>query len=353
MSKDYYSVLGVERGASKDDIKKAFRKLAQKYHPDKKGGDESKFKELNEAYQVLSNEKARAEYDTYGRTFDGAAGQGGGFGGFDFSGFGGQGGVEFNVDDIFNQFFGGQRGQRARRGRDVSIDVELSFAESIFGAERKVLINKNGTCDHCNGSGAQNGTELHKCEKCGGQGTIKEVKRSILGQIVTNRECEECLGKGQVPKEKCKECAGQGIVRKSDEIMVNVPAGIEDGEMIRMSGQGEAVPAGVAGDLYIKVHVKAHHQFRKEGNNLVMDLPVKLTDALLGKEYKIETLDNKNISVKIPAGITHGEILKVKGKGVPARSMQGDLLIRIQIVLPSRLSSKAKKMVEELRDEGI
>lgn len=358
MAKDYYQILGVDKKASKDDIKKAFRKLAHKYHPDKEGGDEAKFKEANEAYAVLSNEKKRAEYDAYGRVFSGAGGAGGGpqggagFGGFDFSGFNGQG-VEFDLGDIFNGFgFGG--GRRARRGSDISVDVEIDFKDSIFGTERSVLLSKTSTCDTCEGSGGEPGTDTKTCETCNGQGKVRETRQSMLGTFATVAECPKCHGKGKIPEKACEKCKGHGVAKGQSEITIKIPAGIENGEMIRMTGGGEAIPNGTAGDLYIKVHVKPHDVFRKQGADLAMDLSVKLTDALLGAKYSVETLDEEKLDVKIPVGVSHGEILRVKGKGVPVSgSKRGDLMMHVKIPLPHKLSRKAKKLIQELQSEGI
>ena len=356
--KDYYQILGVERNANKEDIKKAFRKLAHKYHPDKKAGDESKFKEVNEAYQVLSNDQKRSEYDTYGRVFNGSGGgqQGAaGFEGFDFSGFrNAQGFEDFDIGDIFGEFFGGgsRRGQ-AERGRDIAIDLELSFEESIFGTSRSILLQKNSVCDQCEGSGAEKGSELNTCPTCNGRGKVREAKRSFLGTITTERTCSECFGKGKVPQKKCANCQGTGVHRKEEEINISVPSGIVDGEMIRLSGMGEAVPGGSSGDLYAKVHVKPNSVFQREKNDIRMELNIKLSDALLGATYTVDTLDGK-IDLKIPAGIGFDEVLRVRGKGVPySGSKRGDLLVRIKITLPKKLSRKAKVAMEELKKEGI
>jgi len=362
MSKDYYQILGVDKKANTTDIKKAFRKLAHKYHPDKSGGDEQKFKEVNEAYTVLANEKKRAEYDAYGRVFsDGAAGAQGfqGFEGFDFSnfaqGFGGGQRVEFdfgNLGDIFGDFFtGGQ--ERVRRGRDISIDIELDFQESIFGTKRTVLLTKPSTCEVCKGSGAEPRTKTKTCQTCNGQGKVRENRQSILGTIATVSTCTTCHGRGSVPESECKKCHGQGIAKTQKEIEVAVPAGIDNGEMIRLSGAGEAIQSGQAGDLYIKVHVKPHSVFRKEGSNLTMDLHVKLTDALLGSTYTIQTIDGKILEVKIPERVNDGQLLRVRNKGVPTEHGQGDLLIKVKITLPEKLSHKVKKLLEELHKEGI
>lgn len=363
MPRNYYEVLGVQKSASKDDIKKAFRRLAHECHPDKKGGNEAKFKEVNEAYGVLSDDKKRAEYDAYGRVFSDAGagpdtgGFQGDFGGFDFGDFVGRGfggtGMEFDLGDIFGDFFGGGGRARGKRGRDISIDVELPFAESVFGAERRILLNKTSVCQTCKGGGGKPGAPLETCRVCNGKGKIRESRRSIFGSVQTTRACDECGGRGQVPAEKCPECRGSGVTRRPEEVFVKVPPGIEDGEVIRQSGAGEAVRGGASGDLYIKVHVAKHPTFRKENSNLIMELPVKLSSALLGEDYTVKSLDG-DIVVKIPQGIKPGEILRVRGKGVPIeRGRRGDLLIKVTIDLPSKLSKEAKHLVEELRKQGI
>ncbi|MBI2086940.1 MAG: DnaJ domain-containing protein [Candidatus Zambryskibacteria bacterium] len=292
--KNYYKILGVNKNASEEEIKKAFRKLAHAYHPDKSGGDEAKFKEVSEAYTVLSDKKKRAQYDNFGSATagGGASWQGAGFDpssfGFDFSGFGTTGFDTGDLSDILSSIFGGRR---VRRGRDIAVDIELSFQESIFGAERKVVINS------------------------------KFVKQK--------------------------------------EVSISVPPGIDDGQMIRLSGMGETLEGGVPGDLYVKVHVRKHPYLRKEGYNLIMDLSVKLSEALLGSEKTIATLDGE-ITLKVPSGIKHGTILRVKGKGVPhngglasVKVGRGDLYVRISVQIPEKLSKEAKKIVEELKKQGL
>ena len=356
MSKDYYQILGVEKKASKEEIKKAFRKLAHEHHPDKQGGDESKFKEANEAYSVLSDEKKRAEYDAYGRVFSGAGNggpSGGGFGGFnpeDFQGF--NQGVEFDFGDIFSGFGDIFGGGRAKRGRDISIDLELEFKESIFGTERKVLLTKPSVCETCNGDGGEPGTEKKQCETCGGQGKVHETKKSFIGTFATVSSCKTCHGRGSIPEKECNKCKGEGIVREQSEISVKVPAGIENGEMIRLTGMGEAITSGSPGDLYVKIHVKKHKTFQKEGADLVMSVPVKLSDALLGSKYTIETLEGP-LEITIPELVSPGQTLRVRDKGVPTGKGRGDLLIKLKINLPERLSRKTKKLIEGLREEGI
>ena len=364
MSKDYYQTLGVDKKASKEDIKKAFRVLAHKYHPDKKGGDEAKFKEVSEAYSILSDDKKRAEYDSYGRVFSGAGGGAGfaggpdGFGGngFDFSQFSGANGAEFDIDlnDIFGGFsdiFGGAG--RTSRGRDISIDLELSFKESIFGLTRKVLITKDSTCSHCTGSGAEPNSKMKTCPTCNGKGQIVESRRSPFGTFSVASTCSTCRGRRTVPEKPCTTCRGLGVEKREEEITVVVPAGIDNGQVIRMGGLGEAIPGGGPGDLYVKVHVRTDKHFRKEGYNIVSDLPVKISDALLGGEYRIETLDGPT-TVTVPPLRSTDEILRMKGKGVPMeRGKRGDLLIRVKVEFPQKLSKEAKELLEKLKKEGI
>ena len=359
--RDYYETLGISKGASKDEIKKAFHKLAHKYHPDKKEGDADKFKEVSEAYSILSDDKKRAEYDSYGRVFGGGSGAGAGFGGFgaggfDFSQFSAGGGQDFGFDmgDIFSDFFAGAAGSpRQRRGRDISIDLEISFKESVFGTQRRVLLAKTALCDTCRGTGATPGSEMQTCTHCGGAGKVHETTSSFFGTVTMETRCRHCRGTGSVPKEKCRTCRGEGVYKKQEEIEVAVPAGIEGGEMIRLSGAGEAVSGGQAGDLYVKVHVAPDPRFKKEGPNIVTELSVKLSDALLGGSYKIQTLDGDE-PIDIPAGVSHGEVIKVKSKGVPVRGgRRGDLLVRVKITLPTKLSRGARSLVEKLREEGV
>lgn len=362
MSKDYYKTLGVDKNASKDELKKAFHKLAHKYHPDKNKGDDTKFKEVNEAYQVLSDDKKRASFDQFGNADgpQGFGGQGyggqGGFGGFDFSG-GQNGGMEFDMGDlgdIFGDFFGGGRGrQKTKKGRDLQTNVDLSFEESIFGIEKKINLNKQSVCNICNGTGAKVGTKMNTCTVCDGQGQIREVRRSILGNFATTKTCENCGGAGKIPSEKCNNCRGAGVLKTNEDISVKIPSGVNDGESLRVRGKGESIKSGENGDLYIKLSVKKHALYTRDNLNLTMDLKIKLTDALLGMTYDLKTLDNKNIEVKIPEGINNGEMLRVRGQGVPSNRGRGDIIIRIQVNMPNRLSHKTKETIEKLRKEGL
>lgn len=379
MSKDYYKTLGVDKNASQDEIKKAFRKLAHEHHPDKKGGNSEKFKEANEAYGVLGDAEKRKQYDQFGSAaFNGGAGagyggghggQGGGFSGFegfDFSGFGqgGQGaggqGFEFDLGDIFGSVFGGGgrgrggrggRGQ-APRGQDIQVDVSLSFKESVFGLDKEIHVTKNAKCSSCKGSRAEPGTSLKTCKTCGGEGHVIKQQRTILGMMENVVSCHDCEGTGKVPETKCKACKGKGIESKKETIRIVIPPGIENGETLRVRGSGEAIANGESGDLYFRIYVKADPKFRKQGHDLYADLPIGVATAAIGGQAEFENLDEKLI-VKIPEGIQHGEILRIKGKGVPhaagKESHRGELMLRVVIRIPSKLNKEQRKLFEGLK----
>ena len=361
MSKNYYDILGIQKTATKDEVKKAFYKLAAKYHPDKKGGDEAKFKEVNEAYQILQDEKKRKEYDTYGQTFNGAGPQGGGFGGFGGFNAADMEGMQFDfgdLGDIFGDMFGGASpfgGARTKRGRDISLEIDISFVEAIFGVERSVLINKIGTCKTCQGSGAKPGTGTTTCTVCNGQGKVHEVKKTFMGNFQSVKVCDTCMGRGTVPKEKCHECRGHGVHSMREEINISIPAGISNGEMIRMTAMGEAVSGGQSGDLYVKINVLSDKVWKREGNDLVIKHSIKLTDALLGAKHTIAGLDG-DINIDIAAGASAGETLRVKGRGVPNvhnKTHRGDVLVKLDILMPKKLTRRAMKLVEEMKEEGL
>ena len=348
---DYYEILGIGRSASKEEIKKAYRNLAHKHHPDKKGGNEAKFKEINEAYYVLGDDKRRSEYDRFGRVFSGQGGAGSGP-----SDFGFEGGFGGDFTDIFDTIFGSGfsgGGRRQKRGRDISIDIVVSFSESVFGATRKVLLTKSGVCKSCGGSGAESGSEKSSCDICGGSGTVREARKSFFGTFTSLSECRKCRGRGEIIKNPCRACSGEGVLRQEDEIEIGVPAGVSDGEMIRISGAGEAARLGSAGDLYVKIHVESHPDFWREGSNILTNMEVPLSDALLGQDKVLAALDGK-IKIKVPQGVDSGDVLRVRGRGVPKRgSARGDLLIRIKVKNPKKLSKKAKELIEELKKEGL
>lgn len=368
MPKDYYKTLGINKGASKDEVKTAFRKLAHQYHPDKGGGNEAKFKEVSEAYSVLSDDKKRQQYDTFGSADSvgggnyggggfGGFGQGQDFGGFDFSQFtqGGNGqGFEFDLGDVFGDFFGGgSRRQKVKKGRDITVDLDITFSESVFGVEKEFSLTKPAICSDCGGSGAKKGTEMSTCSQCAGKGKIKETRRSILGNFIQERVCDKCEGQGRIPREKCGTCHGMGTTKKAEKIKVKIPADINHGETVRLTGAGEGIKDGVSGDLYINVSVHRDPLFKKEGKNIVTEINIKLSDALLGMKYPMKTLDG-GIELTIPEGINNGEVLRVREKGVPIDShRRGDLLVKIKIKMPGHLSRTAKKIIEQLKQEGI
>ncbi|MEI6659948.1 MAG: DnaJ C-terminal domain-containing protein, partial [bacterium] len=308
------------------------------------------------------DDQKRSQYDRFGSAGPQGFG-GGGQGGFDggFGGFGGgsgfQGGVEFDMGDlgdIFGDFFGGGGGRgKQKKGRDLETQVDLTFEESIFGADKKISLNKNSVCDTCHGTGGKQGTKMNTCTTCSGAGQIREMKRTLLGNFQSTRTCEACHGAGKVPSEKCLDCKGAGIRKKQEEISVKIPAGINHGETLRVAGYGEAVQGATSGDLYIRVTVGKHSLYKREGLNLTMDLPIKLTDAILGIKYELKTLDGKTVEVKIPEGTNHMDLLRVRGYGVPASHGRGDIIIRVLVKTPAKLSKKAREAVEKLKEEGV
>lgn len=360
MSKNYYDILGVSKTASADEIKKAYRKLAHKYHPDKDGGDEAKFKEVNEAYQILSNQEKRAQYDQFGQTFSGAGGnQGfGGFGGFDFSQFqqGGGQGFEFNfggdgMGDIFSEMFGGG-GRRARRGRDVQIDIEISFMDMIRGVKKEVMVYKSVRCKRCDGKGGEPGAGERTCDTCHGKGQMQKRMQTILGTIAQTVVCDTCGGKGRVYDRACTLCKGAGQYREEVRETIDVPAGIHDGQGIALSGRGEVGESGSApGDLIVSVHVIPDDRFVRDDNDVRSKKHVSFAQAALGDKVIVETVDG-DIKMKVPAGTQSGEIYRIRGKGVPKlRGMgRGDHLVEIIVDIPTRLSREEKKIIEQLRD---
>lgn len=350
MSKDYYKILGIEKGASKDEIKKAFRKKAHEFHPDKATGDEAKFKEINEAYQVLGDEQKRAQYDQYGQTFDGAGpGGAGGFGGFS----GGQGFGGFNVNfedlgDIFGDFFGGGQGGRGRvRGQDIQMDIKLTFKESVFGAEKEIIVNKNNDCERCGATGAEPGTAMKTCDTCSGSGYIIHTRHTMLGAMQSRVVCSTCDGRGEIPEKNCSACNGEGVVYGRKTIRVHIPPGVEDGNRIRVRHHGEAVKNGDAGDLYLRLHITHDPRFERSGENLIVVKNIGFTQAALGDEISVDTVDGK-VKLKIPAGTQSGDKLRLKGKGIPYGRSRGDQIVKVVVEIPKKLSRQQRKLVEEL-----
>ncbi len=369
--KDYYKILGVERSASEEEIKKAFRRLAHQHHPDR-GGDEKKFKEINEAYQILSNKEKRERYDRFGTTFEapGAGSwwsQGSPFGrGFDFSEFfrqkgkdgdapfGGQS-FDFDLNDIFDSFFGAAtQTQRRKKGADIRVDLEISLEEAFSGLGKKVELKKFVKCARCAGGGAEPGSPTKQCPDCAGKGEIRRTRRSFLGGISEIAICPSCLGEGIKPEKNCRDCRGEGRRSGLEEIKIEVPAGIQNGQFIKIAGKGEmAEKGGVAGDLYVHVHVKPHRLFRREGNDLYYELPISFSQATLGDKIEAPTIDGA-IDLKIPSGAESGAVFKVKGRGMKgAGGGRGDFYVQIKVKTPKSLTREQKELLEKLKEKGL
>jgi molecular chaperone DnaJ len=370
MAKKYYEILGVSKGASDEEIKKAYRKLAHKYHPDKPGGDEKKFKEINEAYQVLSDKTKRQQYDQFGQTFEQGGAQGGfsgDFSGFDFGDIFGrareQGGINFEFggggfEDVFSDIFGegfSQGGKsRARAGRDIQVDAEISFEEMVQGTTRTINLYKTVICDVCGGTGGEPGSKEETCPTCKGSGQVAKSTRSFFGSFTQVTTCPTCRGKGRVYSKKCRKCGGDGRVKAEEKIRVEIPAGIADGQTISLRGQGEAGEIGArAGDLYVNIHVVPHMKFKREGNNIISSEQISFSRAALGDKIDVETVEG-NIKMKIPAGTQSGEIFRIRDKGVPymQKRGRGDHLVKIIVKIPKHLSREEKELIERLKNLG-
>jgi molecular chaperone DnaJ len=357
MSKrDYYEVLGVGKDASPDEIKKAFRRLAVQHHPDKEGGDETKFKEINEAYEVLKDDAKRKRYDQFGHAGVGGngAGAGPGFGGF--NGFGGQG-QEMHFDfgdlglgDIFSSFFGGadpRQGQRRARGRDVETRVEISFEQAVFGTEADLNLTLQDTCEHCKGSTVEPGYELKTCDQCKGSGQVVNVTRTIFGNIQQATICPKCHGKGKIPEKVCSVCHGKGTEAKRQDIRLKIPAGVDDGATIRLREHGEAIANGPKGDLYVNIRVKPHKRFTREGDLILSEEHVSMVSAALGTEIDVETVDGP-VRLKIPAGTQSGSDFKLAGHGVPhlRGDSRGAHIVTLVVDTPAKLTKQQKELLE-------
>lgn len=361
--RDYYEVLGVNKSASQDELKKAYRRMAVMYHPDK-GGDEEKFKEVNEAYEVLKDDAKRKRYDQFGHAGVGtSAASDGGFGGF--NGFGGSSnGVHFDfgdlgLGDIFESFFGGgggfsatgsgaRTGRRQARGRDVETSVNLSFEEAVFGTEMSININMQDTCEHCKGTTVEPGYQLKQCPTCKGSGQVMNVTRTIFGNIQQATPCPECRGSGKIPEKVCSVCHGTGTQRKNQEIKLKIPAGIDDGATIRLREHGEAVANGPRGDLYVSVKVRPHKKFTREGNLILSSEHIDMVSAALGTEISVDTVDGP-IHMKIPAGTQSGTDFKLSGHGVPhiKSGTRGAHIVALVVDTPTKMSKRQEELLRE------
>ena len=371
MSKrDYYDILGVSKSSSPEEIKKAYRKLAIKYHPDKNPDDhtaEDKFKEAAEAYEILSNPEKKQRYDHYGHAgVGGAAGGGGGYGGGgmnmedifsqfgDIFGGGGGGGSPFESFFGGGQQRGGASGRRVAKGSNLRIKVKLTLEEIAHGAEKKIKVNKQIVCKTCDGSGAKDKSSISTCKSCGGSGSVRRVTNTILGQMQTTSTCPTCNGSGTQITSKCNSCHGEGTVRGEETISINIPAGVSDGMQLSMSGKGNAAPnGGIPGDLIILVEETPHEFLKREGNNVVYDLHLSIVDAALGFSAEVPTIDGK-AKIKIEPGTQSGKLLRLKGKGIPEVNSyhRGDQIIHVNIWTPKALSSEERAILEKLRDSA-
>ncbi|MDR1060196.1 MAG: molecular chaperone DnaJ [Clostridiales bacterium] len=358
--RDYYDVLGIKKGASEADIKKAFRQQAKKYHPDVNSGDksaEAKFKEVNEAYDVLSDSQKRARYDQFGHagvdpSGFGAGSRGGGFGGA---------GVDFDLGDIFDSFFGGggfggRSSSRSRsapqKGADLKFNLELSFEEAAFGVEKEIPIQRGEKCPVCDGSGAKPGTSPSTCSACNGTGQVHVRQNTPFGQFSSVKTCDACHGEGKIIANPCPSCGGSGKIRKSAKIKVKIPAGIDNGQSISLRGEGEQGPRGGApGDLYVGVRVRKHPLFAREGVDVVCEMPITFAQAALGSEVEVPTLDGK-VKYTIPEGTQTGTVFRLKSKGIPylRGGGRGDQFVRTTIEVPRRLNERQKKLLRDFAD---
>jgi molecular chaperone DnaJ len=352
--RDYYEVLGLGRSASTDDIKRAFRQKARQYHPDvnKEEGAEAQFKEISEAYEVLIDDDKRSAYDRFGHAAVSGTGGAGGPGFDPFQGFG-------SFSDIFETFFtaaasGGATGTRARRpqrGGHLLYRLSIEFEESIFGTEKEIEIPRLATCPKCDGSGAEPGTDTTVCPQCNGRGETRRTQQSIFGQFVSVVPCDRCGGEGKIVATPCTECKGEGRIRETRKLAVKIPAGVDDGMQIRLSGEGEAGPKGAPpGDLLVELNVKPHKLFKRDDHDLLLDLNVNMAQAALGADIEVPVVDGGTASVKVAAGTQSGKVVRVKGMGVPylRGSGRGDLMVKINVQIPTTLTEEQKRLLREL-----
>ena len=374
MSEDYYKILGVSKDAKPDEIKKAYRRLAHKYHPDK-GGDEKKFHQISEAYQVLSDKQKRAQYDQFGNNFDfnnagaGSPG-GGGFAGFDFGSFWNQAqqdGEGFsganinNLGDIFEEFFGGrnkeQESQDFKRGDDIQLDIELKLEDVITEQAREISIYKYEVCPRCGGTGGEPGTKIKQCPTCRGVGKVQQVRKTIFGTMSSYVLCPDCHGEGTIPEKPCNVCHGEGRIKKEERIKIVIPAGVDTGQVLRFEGKGNAGrKGGKAGDLYIRIFVAKNSIFTRRGDDLYSIVRLPFSQFVLGGKTKIPTLEKeKDVFLKIPALIEPGKVFRVSGKGIPHFSGRGrgSLYVEIQVAIPKKLTKEQKELLKELNRQGL
>jgi molecular chaperone DnaJ len=363
MQKDYYKILGVSKTSTQDEIKKAYRKLAHEFHPDKKGGDEEKFKEVNEAYQILSDDEKRAQYDRFGTAFNNGGMPGGGAGGFNgnvnwedmMGGFGG-------IEDIFEMFgngFGGgfkQNSQDIKKGHDLEVDIELSIESILEDQEKEISIIKNVKCSRCEGKGNEPGTNIKECFTCRGSGHVQQIKKTIFGTFTQSTVCPECGGEGTKPEVPCNVCRGEGRVKKEEKIKIHIPAGVDNNQVIKVKERGDSGRrGGDSGDLYIRIFIKPSKIFQRKGDDIYFQKNISFSQAVLGDSVDIPTIDKKDISMKIPSGTPSGKILKISGKGIPHfRGFgRGDMFVELNVTVPEKITKSQKDLLEKLNKEGL
>ena len=362
---DYYEILGVTKQASQDEIKKAFHKLAHKYHPDK-GGDEKKFKEINEAYQVLSDAQKRQQYDQFGKGFDQMGGGGNPFGGdFTWSWQNQNQNVDFeDLGDIFENLFsfgGGGGGRRAakkdiRRGKDIQVEIEILLEETLKPIHKKITLAKQVVCHRCHGNGAEPGTKINECVMCRGQGQVQEVKRTILGSYTSFTVCPECRGDGTKPEKACNVCRGDGRLKGQEEIEFDIPAGIDNHQIVEVNGKGEAGKrGGKSGNLYVRVYIKKHSVFTRKGDDLYTSQEITYSEAILGDEIEVPALEGTQLLLTIPAGTESGRVLRISGKGIPHFNSdnRGNMYVELVIKTPKKITREQKDLLHKLREKGL
>jgi len=359
MAKDYYQILGISRSASQEDVKQAYRKLAHKYHPDK-GGDEKKFKEINEAYQILSSKEKRDQYDRFGSAFEGGAGfeQGAGF-----NWAWGKPGEDFEFDmgelgDLFEEMFGSGLGRKKdiKSGRNLEAELELSLEEVLKGGEREITLGKLISCSRCQGRGAEPGTKTKECFSCRGTGQVQQIKRTPFGSFTRSTICPECGGEGFRPENPCNVCKGEGRIKGKENIKIFIPAGVDTNQIIKIEGKGETGRrGGRPGDLYVRIFVKPHQVFKRKGDDLYLQVPISFSQAALGGEVEVSTLEGTNILLNVSQGIESGKVLKISGKGVPRFSGygRGNMYVELIVKTPKKLTKKQKELLEKLKEEGM
>lgn len=355
---DYYKILGVSKDASSEEIKKAFHRLAHKHHPHK-GGDEKKFKQVNEAYQVLSNQDKRAQYDQFGQVFDGQ-GSGPDVNSWAWGNPGSGQGVEFDLGDMFEDFLG-FKGKRSRQrdfriGKNIKIDIELSLEDVLKDITKNISLYKHIPCSRCEAMGAEPGTKVKECSSCRGTGQVQQIKKTFLGSFTQWGLCPECKGEGQMPENPCNVCKGEGRVKGEKDIKIFIPAGVDSNQVIEIQGQGNAgKKGGPSGDLYVRILIRQHPVFERRGDDLFLAIPIQFSQAALGDEIEVPTLDAKDILLKVPSGIESGKILKISGKGIPRFNSygRGDIYVQLIVKPPRKLSRRQKELLKELKKEGL